>query len=37
MIQGMLHHKNNTSEYQKYLEELYKFEQNHEDENIFGW
>ena len=37
MIQGMLLHKNNTSEYQKYLEELYKFEQNHEDENIFGW
>ena len=37
IIQGMLLHKNNISEYQKYLEELYKFEQNHEDENIFGW
>ena len=37
IIQGMLLHQNKILEYKKYLEQLYIFEQNHEDENIFGW
>ena len=37
IIRLMLISKSNTKKYQTYLEDLYNFEQNHKDEDIYGW
>ena len=37
IITLMIMSKHNTKEYQTYLEDLYDFEQNHKDEDIYGW
>ena len=37
IIRLMLKSKSNTKKYQTYLEDLYNFEQNHKDEDIYGW
>ena len=37
IIRLMLKSKSKTKKYQTYLEDLYNFEQNHKDEDIYGW